>query len=202
MSVSPSYVLASVLAVIVAGSANNVVGKVKAKPLGRFNVLAAFLNAFVYTVVYGICTFLRRDRSGVLLSKEEREFLSYIPVQAQLNRSDSEIELTEPLLPSMSKQAQTATSHRLWLTQWWYRLSMLKFFVFIGGMEAVGSIMGLMAQAVITGPLYSLSLQSIIVFSALIGHYALNVKWGIKVQETDMVYADIQCPKLLRWASS
>eukprot|EP01056_Protomagalhaensia_sp_Gyna25_P004767 Protomagalhaensia_sp_Gyna_25__4766@NODE_474_length_3335_cov_16_837075_g366_i0_p2_GENE_NODE_474_length_3335_cov_16_837075_g366_i0NODE_474_length_3335_cov_16_837075_g366_i0_p2_ORF_typecomplete_len270_score27_10CRTlike/PF08627_10/6_4e19CRTlike/PF08627_10/7_7e02UAA/PF08449_11/1_5e07Nuc_sug_transp/PF04142_15/0_015TPT/PF03151_16/0_0065Mg_trans_NIPA/PF05653_14/0_0031Mg_trans_NIPA/PF05653_14/86EamA/PF00892_20/0_25EamA/PF00892_20/97EamA/PF00892_20/0_39SLC35F/PF06027_12/0_1_NODE_474_length_3335_cov_16_837 len=40
--------------------------------------------------------------------------------------------------------------------------------------------MGLVAQAAITGPLYSISLQSIVVFSALIGAFVLNAKYSGK----------------------
>eukprot|EP01055_Gregarina_sp_Pseudo9_P005218 Gregarina_sp_Pseudo_9__5217@NODE_57_length_4725_cov_44_259070_g53_i1_p2_GENE_NODE_57_length_4725_cov_44_259070_g53_i1NODE_57_length_4725_cov_44_259070_g53_i1_p2_ORF_typecomplete_len415_score19_42CRTlike/PF08627_10/1_5e27CRTlike/PF08627_10/2_2e03Nuc_sug_transp/PF04142_15/3_4e02Nuc_sug_transp/PF04142_15/5_4e07SLC35F/PF06027_12/9e07UAA/PF08449_11/1_1e06TPT/PF03151_16/4e05EamA/PF00892_20/1_6e02EamA/PF00892_20/0_0016EamA/PF00892_20/1_6DUF3188/PF11384_8/1_2e02DUF3188/PF11384_8/0_83SID1_RNA_chan/PF1396 len=176
---SATYLVLSIALVVATGALNNVAGKIKSKPLGRYNVLAALLNACVYTVTYAFVLLISR-RDLKLLTQSERQFLKTVPGQRsplpddETLSSSTESESIEHLLPANKRSEPPAGQ----LRSWWYQLRMIKWFVFIGVMEAVGSIMGLMAQAMITGPLYSISLQSIIVFSAILGHYALNFQYS------------------------
>lgn len=51
-----------------------------------------------------------------------------------------------------------------------------KYVCFIGLLDATGSVLGLTAQAKISGPLYSLALQTIVFFSAAIGYFFLGTR--------------------------
>lgn len=169
------YLVLSIILVVVTGALNNVVGKIKSKPLGRYNVLVAFLNAIIYTIAYGLVLIGQRYKHAgeKLLTNQERSFLKSTSLQIS---PEAEVELTEPLISKKSSQLTPKQPSNA-LRMWWQRNMMFKWFIFIGLMEAIGSIMGLMAQSMITGPLYSLSLQSIIVFSAILGYYALDTKY-------------------------
>eukprot|EP01057_Protomagalhaensia_wolfi_P003556 Protomagalhaensia_wolfi_Nauph_80__3555@NODE_35_length_4512_cov_11_562486_g27_i0_p5_GENE_NODE_35_length_4512_cov_11_562486_g27_i0NODE_35_length_4512_cov_11_562486_g27_i0_p5_ORF_typecomplete_len177_score14_85CRTlike/PF08627_10/1_1e09DUF1129/PF06570_11/28DUF1129/PF06570_11/0_72_NODE_35_length_4512_cov_11_562486_g27_i027873317 len=174
---STKTVWISISTVVLTGVLNNVAGKVKSKPLGKYNVISSIANSLVYTCAYGLVQLILRSTRGQgyhILNKEEQHYLT---TSGRIPKSEDE--LYEPLLgppiingergDDLRAEGKSSPTNKC-------KYRVLLFFIFIGCLEAVGSIMGLVAQAAITGPLYSISLQSIVVFSALIGAFALGVK--------------------------
>lgn len=121
------------------------------------------------------------QRRRRLLTLDEKSFFGIARNRSNLQSfSPPESPTAAPLLSEYPKNTRLLSEYgksfraRLLDPKW-------KLFLLIGLLDATGNIMGLIAQAAISGPTYALSLQAIILFSALAGFVFLGDRYT-KVQ--------------------
>jgi len=133
--------------VILCGSMNRILYKIMTTPMGKYSFFLGVWNGFAYVLLYGTILFIR-----IGLKIVPKEHLTYTW--------------------GLTRPKDVIVTGGLW-----ERLPIIKFFVFMGLMDGLGNILGLIAAPHLSGTMLSLLSQTIVIFSICCSLLFLNARY-------------------------
>ncbi|PHJ19729.1 transmembrane protein [Cystoisospora suis] len=195
--------------VITLGTLNQITGKIRSKPLGRFDYFVSLCNAFLYFFVYSVALVVsyrwkvipRANLAFVWPSLFDSPVPSsrvspYQQTTPSVVSSSSSSSSFSPGRPELNRQEEGSVPSSSPPVAWPTCLSSpllaptqtprtprnigaWRYFVLTGFCDASGNILGFIAQPFVPGPLFSLATQAIVPFSCLCSMLLLKRRYSL-----------------------